>query len=122
MVEQSVVRRVKTGFLKDVLEENHQQVLSQMDELLNQVPMGEQEGKTYGSSLANLQQERENLEHALTELEQLEKRNLLKLCSAQVTGSLPSNVHLGENGEVLQTVVVSLDEVKKEVMGPRYVE
>ena len=115
MVEQSVVRRVKTGFLKDVLEENHQQVLSQMDELLNQVPMGEQEGKTYGSSLANLQQERENLEHALTELEQLEKRNLVKLCSTQVTGSLPSNVHLGENGEVLQTVVVSLDEVKKDI-------
>ena len=114
MVDQSVVRRVDPNWLCGIFENHHQYVLQHLGEMLNQVPMGGDEGMEYGRTLERVQRERESVEQALQELDQ-NQRGRLRLCGVQSSESIPNGVHVGENGEVLQTVVVSLDDVRKDI-------
>ena len=116
-VTKSIVRRVtvKDGFT--VVEEYHGVVLERLRDQLNEVPLGPEQGIEYGEGLRRLQVERLELEESLEEMVRLEERNQTRVCRMATDGLVPENVHLGENGEVLQTVVVSLDHVRSDLQG-----
>ena len=115
--ESAMVRRVSIDELQLVMKNIHQGLLDQLQDVLDGVPIGCDQGKQYGKMIEGIQNDREYVETMLTELDRLSNDHVHRLCSAQAGSSAPSNVHLGENGEVLQTVTVSLEEVRKDLPG-----
>ena len=96
--------------LETVLLEEHSLVSSALEEFMNQVPVGSECGLLYGDGIQWLTLRREGIEKSLQELQTLKKVSGLRLC-----GISPEELGVSSEEEVLQTMVVSLDEVRKNI-------
>ena len=95
------VRMVSEEALETVLLGEHSLVSRALEEFMNQVPVGSECGLTL---------RREGIEKSLQELQTLKKVSGLRLC-----GVSPEELGVSSEEEVLQTMVVSLDEVRKNI-------
>ena len=84
-----------------------------LDDFLKLVPTDEIEGSVYGWVVQVLNNQREGLEKGLVELGRVERVKTLRLCS--VNGETKSSEETPESKEVLQTVTMSLSDVKKDL-------
>lgn len=103
-----VVRVVSNEVFETVLLNEHELVSQALEEFLNQVPVGGEHGVLYGNGIQWLTQRRDGIEKSLEELQSFQKTSRVRLCglSSDETGVPPED-------EVLQTMVVSLDDVRK---------
>lgn len=108
-------RVVSRDMLESMWNQEHEHIQGLIGNLMNQVPVGGQDGWHYGEELHLLTQGRQELETVLSELEKHQEasRNI-RLCGLNVDEQTDEGP-----GEVLQTVVVSLDEVRKDLDGWR---
>jgi len=109
-----VLRKVKVEVFGGILDGFHQGMLDRVEDLVFEVPRGSEEGSRAWEQLKALQEERQRMEEQLTTLGRVKWNHALHICSVQ---SLPSNVHVGENGEVLQTPTISPEDVRKALDG-----
>ena len=107
-LEQSVegVRRVSIDQLESTLLWEHAVISKVLEETLNQVPIGDNEGACYGKEIHGLTMRRSELERLLEDTWRCQKPTE-RLCAM--------NLGEGESNEVLQTTVVSLEDVKKNI-------
>lgn len=112
-LEVSRFRVLKCDLVESVLLAEHQGVLSALEISLRNVPLDAVEGSWGGEEIGALVKKRSALEQNLTELRSCVGEGNLRLCGL--------GVEEGSQGldEVLQTTVVSLDEVKKDLDGWR---
>ena len=104
------VRMVSEEALETVLLGEHSLVSRALEEFMNQVPVGSECGLSYGDGIQWLTLRREGIEKSLQELQTLKKVSGLRLC-----GISPEELGVSSEEEVLQTMVVSLDEVRKNI-------
>lgn len=104
------VRMVSEEALETVLLGEHSLVSRALEEFMNQVPVGSECGLLYGDGIQWLTLRREGIEKSLQELQTLKKVSGLRLC-----GVSPEELGVSSEEEVLQTMVVSLDEVRKNI-------
>lgn len=109
-----MLRKVKVEVFGGILDGFHQGMLDRVEDLVFEVPRGSEEGSRAWEQLKALQEERQRMEEQLTTLGRVKWNHALHICSVQ---SLPSNVHVGENGEVLQTPTISPEDVRKALDG-----
>ena len=102
-------RLVGKQWLEEVWVGEHGRVSRALEEAINHVPIGVEEGSTSGEEIGWLIRTRDELEGLLKDLQRVDRSEGLKIQAVSV-GDQGS----GED-EVLQTTVVSLDEVRKNV-------
>ena len=102
-----VVRMENIEHLEKTLETKHRGVNRLLQELLDVVPVNQTLGKLCGESIQHLQCEREELESDLFCLREMQNRRVVRICGLQVNPD-----ELPDQGEVLQTTTVSLNEVR----------
>ena len=102
------VRMVSEEALETVLLGEHVLVSSALEEFMNQVPVGGEHGVLYGNGIQWLTQRRDGIEKSLEELQSFQKTSRVRLCglSSDETGGPPED-------DVLQTMVISFDDVRK---------
>ena len=102
-------RVLKSDLVGCVLSKEHEDVLGALEGSLRRVPLDSTEGSWCGDEIRLLLEKREGLERSLRELHDCERDDRLRVCGLAVEeGSPPLD-------EVLQTTVVSLDEVRNNV-------
>lgn len=100
-------------------ESQHTGVLSVLEESLKEIPMDEEDGFLLGSVIKTLQCDRECLETGLEEIREIKKGQFHRLQLKHLeTEGTPEEIALSSDervpeDEVLQTVTVSLAEVKR---------
>ena len=111
--EVSGVRVLNCDLVENALLAEHQGVLGALEISLRNVPLDAMEGSWGGEEIGALVEKRSALERNLTELRGCVGEGSLRLCGL--------GVDEGSQGldEVLQTTVVSLDEVRKDLDGWR---
>ena len=104
-------RKVDKGWLEEVWLREHETVSGALEEAMNHVPVGPEDGSASGEEIDWLTNTRSELEGLLREVVDCEKSQGLKVRAL-------STDHQGSGeDEVLQTVVVSLDEVRNNLEG-----
>ncbi len=107
--------------LEKTLEWKHRQVNGTLQGLLDVVPVNRDVGEFCGETIQWLQNQREGLECDLFCLKELQNNRVVRMCGFQAEQD-----ELPDQGEVLQTTTVSLNEVRaninewKEAMGKEY--
>ena len=110
-IREGWTRVVPVGFLEGVWVKQHEVIQGLLGDLVNQIPVGSQDGQWYGEELQTLTQCRHELETSLKELERCKSSShTARLCGISV-GVGP----VEETGEVLQTTVIALDEVRRDL-------
>ena len=109
----SRVRILKCDLVENALLAEHQGVLGALEISLRNVPLDAMEGSWGGEEIGALVKKRSALERNLTELRGCMGEGSLRLCGLGVDEGSPGL------DEVLQTTVVSLDEVRKDLDGWR---
>ena len=102
-ISKVVVRRLECRLVERVWSEVRDRNQHEIMDKLHTVPMDESSGRVVGQTIEWLTEERSGLEKDLNVLAEREKRETLRLCGVQVGGD---QVHLGKDGEVLQTTTV----------------
>ena len=113
-----LIGMVSSEVLEETLVKEHEHITRALEEFLNQVPIGCENGLLYGKGIQWLTQRRDGVERSLDELQALRKapgceENLgFRLCAIS-----PEELSSGSEEEVLQTTVVSLEEVRRNIDG-----
>ena len=113
-----LIGMVSSEVLEETLVKEHEHITRALEEFLNQVPIGCENGLLYGKGIQWLTQRRDGVERSLEELQALRKapgceENLgFRLCAIS-----PEELSSGSEEEVLQTTVVSLEEVRRNIDG-----
>ena len=110
--EKFIVQRVSCRRLEQVFVEQHASIQAKIQDLLGEVPMTGEHGREVGTSVQWLVSERDGLERDLKVLDEWDHREIMKLWSLNAGGE---QVHLGEDGEVLQTTTISLEDVRRDI-------
>ena len=113
------VRKMVLEDLEMILELQHTGLLSVFEGSLKEVPLDEEDGFLLGSVIKKFQGERECLENSLDEIKGIRRCQLKHL---EVPDVEQPPIEIGLNGteeipqeEVLQTVTVSLADLKKDI-------
>ena len=107
-----VHRMVPLGVIEEVLVREHSFLSQELEETMNEVPVGPLDGEEYGKRIQELTWTRNQLEVGLEEVHQIRGNQRSRLCSLK---GVESEVTVGELEEVLQTTTVALEEVRRNV-------
>lgn len=100
-------RTMEADKLESLLLQEHVMVSSLLEDTLNQVPVGNCEGAWYGVEIQTLMGRRSEVEGMLEEARRCRDHDVIRLCGLNVDETTPE--------VVLQTTVVSLEEVRKNI-------
>lgn len=106
------VKRASVEKVEGVLLREHAWLNRELNDALNEVPLTGEQGKGYGERLNLLTWVRDQVEESLSELGSCRPDVTRRLCGMAVTDG---KVTLGDDGEVLQTTIVSLDSVRQDL-------